>query len=84
MRCSAIAIVGVISLTGCWSSESQLRTRAAADFQCNSDQLTVREMKSDVYEVSGCGSKETYVYNDEARAWLKESESGGTVVQPPP
>lgn len=84
MRRILLATTGVVAMVGCWSSELQLRTKAAADFQCNADQLTVNEVKPDVYEVSGCDNKERYVYNDAARAWIKESESGGTVVQPPP
>jgi hypothetical protein len=63
------------------ASEGQLRQKAASDFQCAPDTLSVKEARKDVYEVSGCDQKNTYVYSAEAQAWLRESDAGGKVIQ---
>jgi hypothetical protein len=72
------------ALAGCgMGSETQLRVRAAADFQCDEQTLDVKSMPNDVYAVSGCDQKQTYVYSSEARAWLRESDAGGRVITLP-
>ena len=75
------AISMAIGLSGCWASEGQLRQKAASDFQCPPAELAVKEVKPDVYEVAGCDQKNTYVYSSEAKAWLRESDAGGRVIQ---
>jgi len=73
----------LLALSGCFASEGQLRQRAASDFQCDTNKLTVTDAGKGVYTVSGCDQKENYVYNSDAKAWLRESESGGRVVTLP-
>jgi hypothetical protein len=79
-----LGVVLAAALAGCgMGSETQLRVRAAADFQCDEQKLEVKSMPNDVYAVAGCDQKETYVYSSEARAWLRESEAGGKVITLP-
>ena len=66
---------------GCFASEEQLRIRAAADFDCARDTLAVTEAKPGVYTVKGCEQQGNYVYDEKAKAWLRESEAGGKVIQ---
>ena len=74
----------VVALAGCgMGSETQLRVRAASDFQCDEQKLDVKSMPNNVYAVAGCEQKDTYVYSSEAKAWLRESEAGGKVVTMP-
>lgn len=76
-----VGIVGVAVLSSCWASETQLRQRAVSDFQCDTEKLTVTEAGGGVYRVAGCDQSESYVYSNEAKAWLRESESGGKVIR---
>lgn len=46
---------------GCAASVSQLRARAAFDFQCAANSLTITRIDSDTMGVSGCGRRATYV-----------------------
>lgn len=78
-----LAIASLVSLAGCMASETQLRMRAASDFQCDTDKLEVTPLPHDVYAVSGCDRKESYVYSSEARAWIRASEAGGEVITLP-
>lgn len=73
-----VALVAVAALSGCWASEAQLRQRAANDLDCAPDKLVVTEAGG-VHRVAGCDKQESYVFSDEAKAWLRESESGGAV-----
>jgi len=47
-------------LGGCASMDSQVRTRAAHDFSCRSDQLRIVDSEATVFRVAGCGSIATY------------------------
>jgi hypothetical protein len=73
-----LAVLALVT-SGCWASESQLRTRAAADFDCAPETLTVVE-RDGVHRVAGCGQSDGYIYVSEAKAWLPESEAGGRVI----
>jgi hypothetical protein len=78
-RLVVLASVAALPLSGCWASEAQLRQRAAADLDCAPDKLEVAEVGNGIHRVSGCDKQDTYVYSDEAKAWLRESEAGGGV-----
>ena len=81
MTCGPLVVVlaAAAALSGCWASEAQLRQRAANDLDCAPDKLVVTEAGGGVHRVSGCDKQESYVFSDEAKAWLRESESGGAV-----
>jgi len=53
--------------------------KAAADLDCAKDTLVVTEAGDGVYQVKGCDQTQRYVYKEEASAWLRESDAGGTV-----
>lgn len=53
--------------------------KAAADFDCDKDTLVVNDVGKGVHEVKGCEQTQRYVYKEEARVWLRESDAGGTV-----
>jgi hypothetical protein len=74
------SIAAVICLASCWGSESQLRTLAASDFDCAPEQLAVSEGDSGVHRVRGCGHDASYVYNAEAKAWLRAEDAGARVI----
>ncbi|MCC6555168.1 MAG: hypothetical protein IT372_19560 [Polyangiaceae bacterium] len=76
---AALLLAALAALTGCWASTAQLRQRAASDFDCPPEKLEVSDIGSGVYRVSGCARQDTYVFSDEAKAWLRESEAGGRV-----
>lgn len=73
-----------LALGGCFASEGQLRMKAASEFDCDKDSLVVTDAGSGVYEVSGCGQEQRYVYREDAKAWLRESDAGGKVIDAPP
>jgi len=75
-----LLIAAVPLLAACWASESQLRMRAASDFDCAPEQLTVTEGQNGARRVSGCGRQESYLYNSEAKAWLPAADAGGRVI----
>ena len=74
------ALVAVASFAGCWASETQLRTRAAADFDCAPEQLTVSDGQGDARRVRGCGHDESYIFNSEAKAWLPAADANARVI----
>jgi hypothetical protein len=51
---------------GCASLESRVRTRAAADFHCNEQDLTIVDRETMVFRVAGCGEEATYICTDSA------------------
>ena len=77
-RALALSMLAVCT-AGCWASESQLRTKAAADLGCNPEALSIQQ-EDGVHHVSGCGESENYRYSDEARTWLRASDGGGRVI----
>ena len=79
-RGAPTAVVLVLLLAGCAALETQLRQRASADLDCAPDRLTVTDAGGKVYRVAGCDHEERYVFSDEAKAWLRESEAGGRVI----
>jgi hypothetical protein len=62
---------------GCGATLTQLRTRAAFDFDCQADSISVREMDPGTRVAAGCGKQAVYVenYNQNLRpVWMLNSE----------
>jgi hypothetical protein len=74
-----LGLAALLLLGGCFGSTDQLRMKAAADFDCPKDSLTVNDVGNGFYEVAGCDQKQRYTYSSEAKAWLRESDAGGKV-----
>src|SRR6478752_2416023 len=56
-------VMGVLlaTVSACGSSPEQLRSRAAFDLRCPSDQLAISDIDGRAKSVTGCGSFATYV-----------------------
>jgi hypothetical protein len=88
MRWQVVLAVGLtLSAAGCAGVESHVRKRAAADFHCSEDKVTVIDREENVVRVAGCGEQATYICTDGAsmhthckRADWDQHESAG--VQP--
>ena len=58
---AALAVLGLLSLTGCVrASESVVREQAATAFSCADYALHVEEVGPDLYRASGCGRQGIY------------------------
>ena len=68
--------VAAFLLSGCGPSEGALRTRAAFDMQCSSDQLQVTELARFTRGVSGCGKRGTYTVNAGTGEWILNNGDG--------
>jgi hypothetical protein len=66
-----IAMVLVAVAAGCASSKAaQLRTQAAADFQCSEAQLESTAVWAYIERVRGCGKDNIYVWDGTAKNWV--------------
>jgi hypothetical protein len=64
--------------------EDHLKARAAFDFNCPEDQLTVTTLGDrNTAGVEGCGKRATY-YNDNNDQWVLNTASGTPEAAPPP
>lgn len=52
-------------LTGCFSAQGTVEARAAYDFNCPEDDVTVTNVSGTTYAASGCGRKALYVCNQD-------------------
>jgi hypothetical protein len=51
----------LVPLTGCFTYEDAVRTRAANDFNCSEDKVAVDEVGGKGFRANGCGKVATYV-----------------------
>jgi hypothetical protein len=64
-------------LNGCGATVPQLQTRAAFDFDCQPDTISVRALDPGTRVAAGCGKQAVYVenFNNSRHAtWLLNSE----------
>jgi hypothetical protein len=57
----AVLVAAFGILAGCTATESQLRSRAAFDLQCDAKSLQIVKIDSRTRGVRGCGQQATYV-----------------------
>lgn len=84
--CLCEALLLVILISGCGNvRHGALRTRAAFDFNCPEDQLTLIKLDTYTRGVTGCGQKGTYVLNSTGQWVLNsvETVSGAPPAQTP-
>ena len=55
-----VTAAAFLLLTGCISAASTAKTRAANDFSCPEDQITVASVGGDSYRADGCGKSVVY------------------------
>jgi hypothetical protein len=84
-----IGLVLVLATTSCFpASQETLRTRAAFDFQCDKNALTLTELESGAaqngqgagFGVEGCGRRGTYATPD-GSTWLLDAAANRVVSQ---
>jgi hypothetical protein len=76
MRVSSICLLAVVVFSiGCGPNIETLRTRAAYDFRCADDQLTLTPLGTGTYGVDGCGHRATYVQSATGQ-WVMNTLDG--------
>jgi hypothetical protein len=60
-------------LVSCFATESQLRTRAAFDMNCDAQALQIVKIDSRTRGVVGCGKRMTYVETT-GRMWVLNTD----------
>jgi hypothetical protein len=45
---------------GCADAEEDVRIRAANDFSCNPDKITIQDIGGDAFRAKGCGNSRVY------------------------
>jgi hypothetical protein len=74
-------LLAVFVMSGCGADTDMLRTRAAYDFKCPQDRLTLVELNAGqavtgegaTYGVEGCGHRGTYVQPNGQGTWVLNS-----------
>lgn len=59
-----LSAVASIVLAGCFSNSvnpSLVQAKAASDFECKSDKVSVSQVNDNNWKAKGCGKKATYV-----------------------
>jgi len=57
-------------LVACGPSMTDLRTRAAFDFECPEQQITLTKLASYTYGATGCDRRGTYVMDGTTGSWI--------------
>jgi hypothetical protein len=67
-----VAALGAV-IGGCGAaSQDELRTRAAYEMKCPSDQLQLTDLGGETTGVDGCGQRQVYVESCEGQGALRE------------
>ena len=89
IRCLLGVCLCAVALVGCYSANiGALRTRAAFDLECPSEQLRLTQLhqgtqgSGDVYGVEGCGKRNTYVSQSYKGLWLLDNGSPKETSKP--